>query len=57
MRKIDDGEKERKIYFIIRNVIGCSDQLSLNKFLDASTPSMRKGRDGEMELKTEKIPA
>ena len=23
-----------------------SDQLSLNKFLDPSTPSMRKGRDG-----------
>ena len=24
-----------------------SDQLSLNKFFDPSTPSMRKGRDGE----------
>ena len=24
-----------------------SKQLSLNKFLDPSTPSMRKGRDGE----------
>ena len=23
-----------------------SDQLALNKFLDPSTPSMRKGRDG-----------
>ena len=28
-------------------VIGRSDQLSLNKFLDQSTPSMRKGHDGE----------
>ena len=28
-------------------VIGRSDQLSLNKFLDQSTTSMRKGRDGE----------
>ena len=26
---------------------GRSDQLSLNKFYDPSTPSMRKGRDGE----------
>ena len=28
-------------------VFGHSRQLSLNKFFDASTPSMRKGRDGE----------
>ena len=28
-------------------VIGRSDQLSLNKFFDPSTPSMRKGDDGE----------
>ena len=28
-------------------VIGRSRQLSLNKFFDLSTPSMRKGRDGE----------
>ena len=27
-------------------VIGCSDQHSLNKFLDPSTPSMRKVDDG-----------
>ena len=28
-------------------VIGRSDQLSLNKFLDQSTSSMRKGHNGE----------
>ena len=28
-------------------VFGRSGQLSLNKFFDPSTPSMRKGRDGE----------
>ena len=28
-------------------VFGRSRQLSLNKFFDPSTPSMRKGRDGE----------
>ena len=28
-------------------VFGHSKQLSLNKFFDPSTPSMRKGRDGE----------
>ena len=28
-------------------VIGRSDQLLQNKFFDPSTPSMRKGRDGE----------
>ena len=28
-------------------VIGRSDQLSLNKFFDPSTPSMRKGDEGE----------
>ena len=28
-------------------VIGHFKQLSLNKFFDTSTPSMRKGRDGE----------
>ena len=27
-------------------VFGHSKQLSLNKFFDPSTPSMRKGRDG-----------
>ena len=32
-------------------VIGRSRQLSLNKFLDPSTVSMRKGRDGESEKK------
>ena len=28
-------------------LVGLSCQLSLNKFFDPSTPSMRKGRDGE----------
>ena len=28
-------------------IFGRSSQLSLNKFFDPSTPSMRKGRDGE----------
>ena len=32
-------------------VIGHSDQLSLNKSLDQSTPSMRKGRDGKKKKK------
>ena len=32
-------------------VIGCSDQLLLNKFFDPSTPSMRKGDDGEEKRK------
>ena len=32
-------------------VIGHFKQLSQNKFFDPSTPSMRKSRDGEMELK------
>ena len=37
-------------------VFGRSRQLSLNKFFDPSTPSMRKGRDGEKpELKRKKI--
>ena len=37
-------------------VIGRSHQLSLNKFFDPSTPSMRKGRDGgeEKKVKTKK---
>ena len=30
-----------------KGVFGRSKQLSLNKFFDPSTPSMRKGRDGE----------
>ena len=30
-----------------RKVFGRSGQLLLNKFFDPSTPSMRKGRDGE----------
>ena len=29
------------------SVFGHSKQLSLNKFFDPTTPSMRKGRDGE----------
>ena len=32
-------------------VFGRSRQLSLNKFFDPSTPSMRKGRDGERKKK------
>ena len=28
-------------------VIGCSEPFSLNKFLDPSAPSMRKGDNGE----------
>ena len=37
-------------------VIGHFEPLLLNKFFDPSTPSMRKGRDGEMEeKKMEKI--
>ena len=31
-------------------VIGHFEPLSLNKFFDPSTPSMRKGRDGEKKL-------
>ena len=34
---------------------GHSHQLSLNKFFDPSTPSMRKGRDGEKKWKMEKM--
>jgi hypothetical protein len=34
-------------------VIGRSDQLSLNKFFDPSTPSIRKGRDGEKRRKND----
>ena len=36
-------------------VIGHSAQLSLNKFFDPSTPSMRKGDDGEKKNGGEKI--
>ena len=35
-------------------VFGHSKQLSLNKFFDPSTPSMRKGRDGEKKKRGEK---
>ena len=35
-------------------VFGHSKQLSLNKFFDPSTPSMRKGRDGGKREKTGK---
>ena len=35
-------------------VFGRSRQLSLNKFFDPSTPSMRKGRDGENGMEWEK---
>ena len=33
------------------SVFGRSRQLSLNKFFDPSTPSMRKGRDGKRKKK------
>ena len=33
---------------------GRSRQLSLNKFFDPSTPSMRNGRDGDMKMKKKK---
>ena len=37
-------------------VFGCFRQLSLHKFFDPSTPSMRKGHDGEkMEKRMEKM--
>ena len=36
------------------SVFGRSKQLSLNKFFDPSTPSMRKGRDGGNGGKKEK---
>ena len=35
-------------------VIGHFKQLSLNKFFDPSTPSMRKGDDGEKKVKKKK---
>ena len=35
-------------------VFGRSRQLLLNKFFDPSTPSMRKGRDGEKSEKEKK---
>ena len=31
-------------------VLGHSKQLSLNKFFDPSTPSMKKGHDGEQKM-------
>merc|ERR1712030_238241 len=37
-------------------VIGYFKQLSLNKFFDPSTPSMRKGDDGEEKREKEKKP-
>ena len=45
----------KHIYKIISLVrcftLGCSEQLSQNRFLDPSTPSMRKGRDSEKTVK------
>ena len=35
-------------------VFGRSHQLSLNKFFDPSTPSMRKGCDGEKKMENGK---
>ena len=35
-------------------VLGCSRQLSLNKFFDPSAPSMRKVDDGEKKEKRKK---
>ena len=40
--------------FVYPEVFGHSKQLSLNKFFDPSTPSMRKGRDGGTGKKTGK---
>ena len=37
-------------------VIGRSDQLLLNKLLDPSTTSMRKGRDGEKKIVASRQP-
>ena len=37
---------------VYSQVIGCSHQLSQNKFFDPSTPSMRKGEGGETGKKT-----
>ena len=34
----------------LERVIGHFKQLSLNKFFDPSTPSMRKGSDGEKKM-------
>ena len=39
---------------VYTSVFGHSKQLSLNKFFDLSTPSMRKGRDGEKKWKKDK---
>ena len=38
---------------MVEGVFGRSKQLSLNKFFDPSTPSMRKGSDGENRKKRE----
>ena len=38
-----------------KGVIGHFKQLSLNKFFDPSTPSMRKSRDGGEKRKEKKI--
>ena len=41
--KMDDGSEKGQIL----RFFGCSRQLSLNKFFDLRTPSMRKVDDGE----------
>ena len=38
----------------VLEIIWRSDQLLLNKFFDPSTPSMRKGRDGEWKMENGK---
>ena len=39
---------------VLPQVIGRYKQLSLNKFYDLGTPSMRKGRNGEITTAEEK---
>ena len=46
------AESVRKVAYPY--VFGRSHQLLLNKFFDSSTPSMRKGRDGEWGKKGKK---
>ena len=41
----------KHVFHAPRNFSQASRQLSLNRFFDPSTPSMRKGRDGETEKK------
>ena len=38
---------QRGLESVLPQVFGCSHELSQNKFFNLSTPSLRKGRDGE----------